>query len=298
MSPPPADSTQASEPSRRSNGDATSTEPFELFSSLRYDPALLKSSANTALSGRPNQPSPFYMLRYHRDRIMAAAEHFGWEKAATRLAGEEGLERLSTYLEGEVTRGQPSPDEGGEGSALRLRTLLSKAGDLRVEMAPVPPVPLDSLYPSSLPAPSPPPSHQDAAAKVSSPATPFRIHIDAHSTPATPFTHFKTTSRDMYSSARSRAGIPDMASPEEVILVNPRGELMEGSLTSVYLYRDGAWVTPPVEVDSGGQAGTTRRWLLEKGFVTEGKVSRESVKVGEWVWVSNGVKGLVGGRVV
>lgn len=50
--------------------------------------------------------------------------------------------------------------------------------------------------------------------------------------------------------------------------------------------------------DSGGQRGTTRRWALRSGHCMEEIVDRSSVKVGELVWVSNGVRGFHIGKIV
>lgn len=118
----------------------------------------------------------------------------------------------------------------------------------------------------------------------------------------------------MYTDARERVGIKTMVEPQEVLIIsnghNPTldarnsanivitsadGDIMEGSLTSVYFYRDGRWVTPPVS--SGGQAGTTRRWLLERGLCDEERVNVDSLVDGEECWLSNGVRGLVWGKV-
>jgi branched-subunit amino acid aminotransferase/4-amino-4-deoxychorismate lyase len=90
------------------------------------------------------------------------------------------------------------------------------------------------------------------------------VLLDPVRTQPSPYTSYKTTSRDMYTAARERVGIKDMAEKREVLLVSEKdGEVMEGSLTSVFFYRGGKWTTPPVS--SGGQVGTTRRWALEKG---------------------------------
>lgn len=90
------------------------------------------------------------------------------------------------------------------------------------------------------------------------------------------------------------------------MLWNERGECMEGSLTSLYFWRAVApvvegsagwrWVTPSLE--SGGNNGTTRRWLLEMGMVTEGVIGVDGVRVGEVVLLSNGVRGIWAGVVV
>jgi 4-amino-4-deoxychorismate lyase len=95
----------------------------------------------------------------------------------------------------------------------------------------------------------------------------------------------------MYATARSRAGIKSFQEHAEVVLVNPAGELMEGSVTSVYFFRDGKWVTPPVT--SGGQIGTTRRWLMEQGHCIEGVIEAKSLQDGEMCWISNGLRGLI-----
>jgi 4-amino-4-deoxychorismate lyase len=85
---------------------------------------------------------------------------------------------------------------------------------------------------------------------------------DTARTKPSPYTSYKTTSRAMYDSARKNVGIESMSEKREVLITNESGEIMEGSLTSVYFWRNGKWVTPGLE--SGGQAGTTRRWALEK----------------------------------
>lgn len=100
----------------------------------------------------------------------------------------------------------------------------------------------------------------------------------------------------MYEDARARVSIPAFTSPAEVFMYNDAGEMSEGSLTSVYFWRDGRWVTPPV--GSGGQAGTTRRWALEGGLCVEEVVRRYEVREGDEAWVSNGVRGFIRGRVV
>lgn len=40
----------------------------------------------------------FYMLRYHRDRMLAAATEFGWSQACHALDGEKGLLFLEKTL--------------------------------------------------------------------------------------------------------------------------------------------------------------------------------------------------------
>ncbi len=68
---------------------------FKILTSLRYDPLLLQSQENTRLSGRnDNRPSPLYMFRYHRDRLLDAAKHFQWDPVVAKLDGPAGLVRF------------------------------------------------------------------------------------------------------------------------------------------------------------------------------------------------------------
>jgi 4-amino-4-deoxychorismate lyase len=62
---------------------------FHLFTSIRYDPLLLKSPENSLPILNYVTPSPFYMLIYHRDRMLEAAQHFDFHAVAQRL--EDGV---------------------------------------------------------------------------------------------------------------------------------------------------------------------------------------------------------------
>jgi len=277
---------------------------FQLFSSLRYDPVLLQSADN--IESWPQQvaksPSPFYMLPYHRDRILQAAQHFDWKEAINRIRGPDGFLHILEKLEEAIDVNSLTP--------LRIRMLLHHNGTITIETSPTPPVPLENLFPTRLPPP------RSSAKLEVSPLTggaltlgpddaihgapqmrePWPVLPDTVRTPPSPYTTYKTTSRGMYTDARERVGIIDLAEKKEVLIVSDvDGSIMEGSLTSVIFWRNGKWTTPPVS--SGGQAGTTRRWLLEKGFCVEGVVKVESLVDGEECWISNGVRGLNWGKV-
>jgi 4-amino-4-deoxychorismate lyase len=129
-----------------------------------------------------------------------------------------------------------------------------------------------------------------------------KVFIDNKSSPTGPATTFKTNKRHVYDSARARFDekLP-LGLGGEVLIVNDKGEILEGTLTSVYFYRNGRFVTPPVVAgpnDWKGQKGTTRRWALEKGLCVEEAVMKDSVSEGEKVWLSNGARGFWVGQVV
>ncbi|KAG9185677.1 4-amino-4-deoxychorismate lyase [Alternaria panax] len=332
----------------------SSETEFQLFTSLRYDPLLLKSDENSRAVLNFVTPSPFYMLAYHRDRMVEAAQHFDFFEVEKRLKDGKALhEELSKRVQEEINK-------TGKDEAMKLRLLFDKAANLTVDFTPIPAVPLSTLYPLSLdprkpaiqqhPAntfkPSPltggalnlgPSDTLPASTSTPPPPPEWKIKLDTEPTPSSPFTLLKTTKREMYDQSRQRALPSNPAGPSyvEVMLYNEVNELTEGALTSLYLFRGGRWVTPPVGVPSGeftsktlkddgadegelrkpfagrwghstrsakvgagGQRGTSRRWALGSGYCMEEPVSIETVEVGEGVWVSNGVRGFGFGRVV
>jgi 4-amino-4-deoxychorismate lyase len=68
-----------------------SEDEFQLFTSLRYDPLLLQSEENSRSILNFVAPSPFYMLAYHRDRMVEAAQHFDFFEVEKRLKDGQAL---------------------------------------------------------------------------------------------------------------------------------------------------------------------------------------------------------------
>ncbi|ETS81882.1 hypothetical protein PFICI_06884 [Pestalotiopsis fici W106-1] len=269
-------------------------DEFRLFTSIRYDPILLdtpkQQHLNTTEWNRAVS-SPWYMLDYHRDRMLKAAVHFGWGSAVAQLAGPEGLKRLNDFLE---------PVATSAGSAVhRVKITIGKDGKLGYESGPASQTGLQNLFPAHLPAPR----EEEVAANAPQRQPEFEVYVDSASTSQTEFTHYKTTKRQMYDDARKRYSLSP-ADAKEVLLVNPRdSSIMEGSITTPFLWRNGRWVTPPVShifqegMGSGGNDGTTRRWALERGLAVEEVVLADSLCDGEECWISNGVRGFIFGRI-
>ncbi|MBP6014842.1 MAG: aminodeoxychorismate synthase component I [Alphaproteobacteria bacterium] len=103
--------------------------------------------------------------------------------------------------------------------------------------------------------------------------------------------HHKTTQRDIYDSALKASGC------DEVVFVNERGEVTEGSRTNVFLERDGVWLTPPLS--SGLLDGCLRRELIENGpqRVREQVLRPDDLGTGT-VWFGNALRGLIRGEAV
>lgn len=240
-------------------------EALQLFTTIRCDSELLKVPDRGFVNVGWNQnPSPFYMLDFHRDRMLKAAVHWGWDAAAKVLEGEDGLKTLETFLRTNVSELADSP--------YRAKVLVDRDGTFGVVKGPTGPVHLNSLFPSCLPAPAGHVAKDSLGGdRVPERSFEFEVLLDGQTTTKSEFTHFKTTHRPMYEEARHRVNILNPADKREVLLVNrDDGSVMEGSITTPYFWRNGRWVTPPVpsEFDiakgSGGNSGTTRRWAIEK----------------------------------
>ncbi|TQB75505.1 hypothetical protein MPDQ_002798 [Monascus purpureus] len=262
---------------------SSSAPSFHIFSSLRYDPWLPQFLSHCGQeSAYPNpQDTPYYLLAYHRDRLINAAQCFQWSSALDFLEKHD-LAAFIRFLDPFI------PDKTTQ---WRLRILLHCSGECKVEAYPTAPIPpLRLLVPS--------PGILDQPAESQSGL--WRVYIDSQPIVPSVYTTHKTTARDDYNAARLRAGIQSPAENAEVLVVNPQGEVMEGSITTPYFRRrhqlgtSGAgapsephWITPPLS--SGGNAGTTRRYALAQGFCIEGVIKTAELVDGDECWLSNGV---------
>ncbi|GIJ99401.1 hypothetical protein Aspvir_001533 [Aspergillus viridinutans] len=261
------------------------SESFQIISSLRYEPALPELLRTQPTDAYPDPlRSPYYLLPYHQERLLKAAECFGWSKAATFL--QQDVESFAEHLNSFI------PDRT---KPWRLRIVIDRDGTCTVEVnAALPIDPLSLLLPSEM-----------------NQTTPWLVTVDSQRTVPSPFTTHKTTSRDHYTAARLRAKITSPQDPAEVLIVNPHGQIMEGSITTAYFRRrksastqvklnqedaGPAWITPPLS--SGGNAGTTRRYALARGFCSEQAITVAELIDGEECWLSNGVRGFFRGRIL
>lgn len=104
----------------------------------------------------------------------------------------------------------------------------------------------------------------------------------------------KTTRRELYDhgfACAQESGLFDL------LFVNEKGEVTEGAVTNIFIYRDGRYLTPPIA--SGLLAGTMRRKLLQgQGVeVVEQVLAPEDVLAAEAVFMANSVRGVVQVRV-
>ncbi len=100
----------------------------------------------------------------------------------------------------------------------------------------------------------------------------------------------KTTLRQMYDEARAAALGQGYI---EVFFTNERGELTEGSISNIFIKKDGVYYTPPVEC--GLLAGVMRAHLLtsEPETVREKVLSRDDLRRADALYMVNSIRGIV-----
>lgn len=159
--------------------------------------------------------SGFRNLPHHLARLRDSARFFGYPFEQ---------ERLLAALEGPPAGEAP----------LRVRLLVSAAGEIQVQCSPL--------------APSPEP------VRIALARTPVRSND--------PFLHHKTTHRLAYEAARAECVFAD-----DSILWNEEGFVTESTIANLAVRLDGQWFTPPVAC--GLLAGVGRGLLIESGTLRE-----------------------------
>lgn len=107
------------------------------------------------------------------------------------------------------------------------------------------------------------------------------------------FLYHKTTIREFYDDEHAR--LSKAHGVDEVIFVNERGELTEGSRTNIFISRGGELLTPPIA--SGLLCGTLRADLLASGAAREEILTLADLENGE-LYLGNSVRGLVRGEAI
>lgn len=254
---------------------------FQLTSAIRYDPLYA-------------QPSPFFLLPNHFDRLRTAAALHGWQDTLTSLSWSSFQSTCNCAVQE-----YDGPAKGGPLKVrslvypfiysflilfLQLRLVLHRAGTITVTITPVSPLTADPMLAAHI-SPSTDYLHPSLG-------DPIALFLDKSATPSSPFTSTKTTNRGHYQAARARFGLPDAGGPADVILWNTNGMITETSVRNLAFFRHCRWVTP--HDSTGCLPGVMRRQLLEQGLVLtddRGLLSRDNVRDGELVIVFNAVEG-------
>ena len=117
----------------------------------------------------------------------------------------------------------------------------------------------------------------------------WRIRISPHRINSKSFLRrHKTTRRQLYDAEYARARKDGF---DEVLFLNERDELAEGSITNLFVKAGGKLVTPPLA--AGVLPGVLRRHLLETDTdVVERTLVLEDLRTAEAVFLGNSVRGL------
>ena len=99
----------------------------------------------------------------------------------------------------------------------------------------------------------------------------------------------KTTDREIYDAPRRMH--PDW---DEVIFVDAQGFLTEGSYTSIFVERDGQYITPPAS--RGLLRGILRAEMIENGDAIEGDLKEKDLLNG--FFVGNSLRGLMKTKLI
>ena len=119
------------------------------------------------------------------------------------------------------------------------------------------------------------------------------LHAALAPTPIDRFNLFlfhKTTRREVYEAAK--ASRPEA---EAVLLWNADGEITEATDFNVVIESDGRKVTPPLAC--GLLPGVMRAELLERGEISERRITVDELRAAPRIWLINSVRGWVEGKL-
>ena len=105
-----------------------------------------------------------------------------------------------------------------------------------------------------------------------------------------PWLGVKTTERGVYDAVRSALA----QGVDEMIFLNERDEVCEGTITNVFVERGGVLVTPPLAC--GVLPGVLRQELFESGQAVAGVLTLDDLAAG--FYVGNSLRGLIKARLV
>lgn len=273
----------------------TSNPDFRIFTTLRFN------RWNTAdICHDDITLHKFFdemLLGYHSERLQASARAFGWTEVVTRF--ERGGRRLLyEHIEEAVNRHSATNKGPARGYCRAFRTRINVSRDARIDVlvadmgddTEISVLHRDNFCKFD----QVPPTHELTRQEM---ADFCRVGLDTLPTPPTIFTMHKTSHRDVYDAARSRADITRYPPTSyEVLLYNPSNEITEASLSSVYFYRGGRWITPAAEC--GGNMSVTKRLMLQQGLAVQGRILVEELHHMEIIGLSNAVRGFFLGQLI
>jgi len=102
-------------------------------------------------------------------------------------------------------------------------------------------------------------------------------------------TYHKISHRQFYEGERER--LKAMTGADEVIFLNAKKELCEGSFTSLFIEKNGQLLTPPLS--AGLLPGILRAELIEEGRVLEKTLTVDDLLTADNIYLGNSLRGLI-----
>jgi 4-amino-4-deoxychorismate lyase len=205
----------------------------------------------------------------------------GFELIETlRWEPEEGFVRLDRHLKRLYASahalgfaadpeaiGEALRDCKGERVPLRVRLTLAQDGRANATTAPFEPLAADTVWTLRI----------------------ARTRLDS----TDPLIRHKTTRRAVYEAARAEFAREEA---DEVLLLNERGEVCEGTITNVFIdIGEPVLVTPPL--DCGLLPGVLRGSLVEQVTAREAVLTEADLRAAKALYVGNSLRGLIRARL-
>jgi len=108
-------------------------------------------------------------------------------------------------------------------------------------------------------------------------------------TPTYQVTDHKVARRDFYDGERTR--VASLCGAQEVVFLNPQGQLCEGSFTTLFVEKDGQYLTPALSC--GLLPGILRADMLASGHAVEAILTLDDLVAADAVYVGNSLRGLM-----
>jgi 4-amino-4-deoxychorismate lyase len=201
-------------------------------------------------------------------------ETLRWEPGAGLVRGDRHLDRMARsacelgFAFDRAAARIAIEKLAGGAAQLRVRAELSEKGELSVGAVPYFPV---------------------------EPGKVWRLRIAAtRLASGNPMLRHKTTLRQSYVRARSEF---DVSQADEVILLNERSEVCEGTITNIFLRDRPKWILATPPLSAGLVDGVLRSELIAMKMAVEETIIVDRLTDAHEVFVGNSLRGLIPARI-
>ena len=107
-------------------------------------------------------------------------------------------------------------------------------------------------------------------------------------------TSHKISNRQFYDGERDR--LRALTGADEVVFLNEKNELCEGSFTSLFIEKDGQLFTPPLS--AGLLPGILRAEFLETRQALEKTITVDDLNSADKIYLGNSLRGLILAKLI